>query len=253
MNVLDIDLDFFIHGERVTGPEKNTRPNSENRNPWSSDEIDTFLQKNLNLNISTPCNGSIVKDHHEVFYAWRKLISENRLKTPFFIAHVDAHSDFGMRYPIGDSLQRMLKLELKARQYPQDGDDGLNCGSYMIFALACRWFKNIDFIAANSWKDDLPINDLLYDSSLCRNPTTEMDDLLKAGMDIELELKRDTEDGYVSCGEPKIRMPIIATKDIKNRYKNIKWDYIFLAKSPEYVIEAGDGLISIIGKYIQPL
>ena len=67
MNVLDIDLDFFLDASvshRDDDPAN--RPDEYGLQPWSTTQTTDFLEKTLNVRMNSP--GTVVQSHHEVFY-----------------------------------------------------------------------------------------------------------------------------------------------------------------------------------------
>lgn len=95
LNVLDIDLDFFLD-KTVDGRSDNpaNRPDEYGIVPWSVADVTDFLENTLNVGMNN--SGAVVQSHHEVFYQWKNLIEARGLVVPFKVVHVDAHSDLGL-------------------------------------------------------------------------------------------------------------------------------------------------------------
>lgn len=87
MNVLDIDLDFFLR-EWPRRRESNGRPSACEYQPWSPTEVEDYLLKRCNLKKDSPIPGVVVKHHHELFDHWESLIVSKKLKTPFRLIHM---------------------------------------------------------------------------------------------------------------------------------------------------------------------
>jgi hypothetical protein len=156
MHILDIDMDFFLDGRVTAAARDAPRPVADDHGlvPWSEDRVTNFLEK---LNIQPGIKTHFVNHHDEVFPIWRRQIEESILKTPFHVVHVDAHSDLGMGFPDWPYLHtEFLKMSLKERHHPKTGNEGLNFGNYLLFAVGNRWISEIDFVANSSWRDDLP-------------------------------------------------------------------------------------------------
>ena len=257
MNVLNLDLDFFLNG-RVAGwgSVGLGRPPLVGHEPWPEEAVRRFLEQSLNLKGKVP--GKLVTEHHAVFADWRELIAGKRLKPPFFICHVDAHSDLGMGYRSWEFLHRdFLDLSLASRAFPKEGNTGINCGSFMAFAAGNRWFNKLDFVVPSCWKDDVPYWLLSGD---CFPLKTEP---IKADAQLRIELRKlpfgcnpssradfDFKNGLLSVGEPKIPFNIISWDSVGNRYQGTTWDYVYLSLSPQYVPKEADTLIPVISDYM---
>jgi hypothetical protein len=59
-----------------------------------------------------------------------------------FLSWTYLHSDF-------------LSLNVGDRPYARQGLDGLNFGSFLAFALGCRWTSETDFVINQNWHDDI--------------------------------------------------------------------------------------------------
>lgn len=86
MRVLDLDLDFFVHGTEYWMP-KGTRLDSEYYPPWSLEDTMRFLEGRCRLAEKLP--GFVVEDHGEVFRLWREGIRRGDLTLPLSVTHVD--------------------------------------------------------------------------------------------------------------------------------------------------------------------
>jgi hypothetical protein len=262
MNILSLDLDFFMHGIVHNRSDSNdSRPDDHVITPWEAEAVLSFLHDSLNLRASRP--GREVCSHHEVFFAWRDAIARKILRPPFFVCHVDAHSDLGMGTASWVYLHSdFLELEVSKRAYPREGKEGLNLGSFMSYAIGNRWISRVDFVASESWCDDIP-RCLLSDSSLSHETGS-----LKPNVELEVELMhvpRDTVRGLryrsdictefkkvrKSVGEPSVPFSILDGKNLGGRYSAYSWDFVFLSRSPGYVPTSGDELLPGIRAYIK--
>ena len=156
MNVLDIDLDFFLdRSVSHRSDDINNRPDEYGLVPWTVTVVSDFLENMLNVGVKN--SGAIVQSHHEVFYKWKTLIERGDLTVPFKVVHVDAHSDLGMGSSSWTYLHsEFLSMDLRDRPNAREGDDGINFGSFLAFALGCRWISGVDFVVNHSWHDDIP-------------------------------------------------------------------------------------------------
>ena len=155
MNVLDIDLDFFLN-RRLDGrsDDPNKRPDDDDLVAWSTADVTAFLESTLNIGKSP---GAIVQSHDEVFYHWKHLIDRRELMVPFRVVHVDAHSDLGMGFPSWAYLHsEFLSMAISDRPNAKKGDWGINFGSFFAFAFGCRWISQADFVINRNWHDDIP-------------------------------------------------------------------------------------------------
>lgn len=257
MRVLNLDLDFFLN-EAVyrRSDDINERPDDEGLVPWEADAVIRFLEDSLNLRAR--CPGRVVRHHDEVFFIWREMLQRNAMTAPFFVCHVDAHSDLCMGSTACTYLHSdFLELPLLQRQYPKEGDDGINFANYMSFAIGNRWISEIDFIVPSFWRADIPWWSLA-DEFIGRTNETVM-----RGNQVQIELMYAPREKIRSLapfskirkpiGEPKVPFNIISYKSLFNRYRDVHWDFVFLSQSPGYVPTSGDALIPVIESYIAAL
>lgn len=257
MNILSLDLDFFMHGIAHSRSDSlANRPNDHGITPWTEKEVIAFLEDALHFSEKKP--GKVVSSHHDVFFAWRDGIGRSLIKPPFFVCHVDAHSDLGMGLPSWVYLHSdFLELELPKRAFPQEGEWGLNFGSFMPFAIGNRWISGVDFVASESWRDDIPRN------LLVTLPSGQGHEFLRPPMKLDIQLMHASRslierNCYMTnfrtirrqVGEPIIPFHLLNAEAVGNRYANKEWDFVFLSHSPGYVPEAADPLLDVIGKRI---
>ena len=147
MRALDIDLDFFQFG-RITGScgySEGKRTNSNDVSPWPKERVRKFLESQCGLVAGSKLPIWKVSKHHEVFIIWRSLIDQDLLNAPFELIHVDAHADFGTGTISAEYfISKYLYLEVDSRDDPPYEElDGINEGSYLLFAIANRWITAI--------------------------------------------------------------------------------------------------------------
>jgi hypothetical protein len=266
MRVLNIDLDFFLNNRVTMQPDDpDNRPDEEGLIPWKAAVVEKYLRTTLNLQGKVP--GRVVQSHDEVFYHWRELIASKKLLPPFFVCHVDAHSDLGMGTPSWIYLHSdFLELPLVARPNPTTGSQGLNFANYMAFAAGNRWFTEIDFVAPKCWHDDIPRFMLSDDSP---GPTSPREEFYQPNSalfielmhvprnEIESRLYTLTSDWFRirrrSVGEPRIPLNIIAASSVGKRYWGQSWNYVYLSHSPGYTPTSADALIPVISKHIDQI
>ena len=82
------------------------------------------------------------------------------LQPPFHVTHVDAHADLGL----GDSgyVYLMTSLlfappESRLHPAPPTGKTGLTEGNFLLFAIACRWINDLEYVyGEGGGEDELP-------------------------------------------------------------------------------------------------
>lgn len=258
MNVLSLDLDFFMRGVIHNAPDDVAkRPDAERVMPWTEEAVTDFLDNILYVPKKTP--GRVVSSHHEVFDAWAETIEAGLLQPPFFVCHVDAHSDLGMGFSSWTYLHSdFLELPLDKRSAPKRGNGALNFGSFMSFAIGNRWISSLDFISSESWQHDIP-------SFLLSDKTRELNrQNLKPPAQLEIELMYVPSEQMSDCilmnrfmqyrkpiGEPVVPFNLLNAQTIADRYRNTRWDRIYLAHSPGYVPVCADPLLDLIAERIE--
>ncbi len=145
--ILDLDLDCFIEGIARHKPDDSPRLDDTEHPPWNEDRFRYFLEHQCGLSKERRIPGKVLTYHVEAFELWRKLISTHQLRPPFGVVHVDAHSDLGL----GETsyiylMTEFLDLPMRKRIYPPKGTGYLTSGSYLAFACACRWIRDLTFV-----------------------------------------------------------------------------------------------------------
>jgi len=246
MRILDIDLDFFLN-KRPEPSCSEERLNDADIYPWEKSKVERFLEEQCKLSKDEPVNGKIVKHHHYAFYFWRELIEKNILETPFEVIHVDAHSDLGAGFGSGPYIAgELLHKPLEERMYPNCNEFSLNKGSFITFAIACRWISEITIVHYPEWGDDF-----------CWYYWKNNDD--SSGY-LQLKKYNSPEEFQESFNpnfktepieyEPEVR----ANKVDQSKYYNSQpFSFINLSVSPEYTPLSSDRLIPVIKKYIEEI
>lgn len=261
MNILDLDLDFFLTSRTTNKPFNGDR--ADDLTPWSHDVVRAFLENTLGLNKTGKIKGAFLTEHVEVYDSWKKLIESKKLTTPFNLYHVDAHADLGM----GDGswsriLKDLLKLSPLDRTTPSRGGlFGLSSGNFIAYAIANHWINEISFIVCENWRDDIPIQ--LFDQKSWDYWISL--DLPKRGnheLYIEfLRLNDESEKRYSyhdepiheigeRIGEPKVKFNIIDSNNSDTMLNDVQWDFLFLTQSPSYTPKSADALIPLIREYM---
>lgn len=141
--VLDIDLDFFVHGVACYRDPLAGRLDAGDYPPWTSDDATSFLREQCLLDHPVP--GFAVEHHGEVFGRWKALIEAGSLRPPFHVTHVDAHADLSM----GEIGYHYLLTELVHMPICERSDAALQKagdGDYLAFAIGCRWVRDLAYV-----------------------------------------------------------------------------------------------------------
>lgn len=140
--VLDLDLDFFVHGIEHWRDRDHGRLDAAEYPAWSLDETLDFLHTRCGL--TSPLPGVVVEHHGELFLRWRDAIDARTLRAPFHVTHVDAHADLGL----GDAgyVHLLTELMWRAPEGRRDPGAALNDGNYLAFAVGCRWLSGLDYV-----------------------------------------------------------------------------------------------------------
>ncbi|CAN5180831.1 hypothetical protein BH09SUM1_BH09SUM1_13470 [soil metagenome] len=239
MNVLSLDLDFFL--DRVHLWRGEGRLNSAEYHPWTEHQVRSFLEDQCGLSESNPVPGFYATHHDAAFHYWRRLIDRGRLAIPFDVAHLDAHADLG----VGDDSYEEIMGELlhlppgeRAARITR-----LDEGNFLAYAAACRWTSSITFVTPPAWKGK-DANFLHFRDFDERTGLIEM----RAVDPEHLRAKMAKHDYFVTAAalEPTIPYRVIGSSEYR---ETEHFDFVFLCQSPEYTPVESDALISIIRGY----
>jgi hypothetical protein len=254
MNFLNLDLDFFVHGNIVHWPQSKVRRSSPRQyRSWTPKELIQFLEGQCGLSTKSPIPGRFGKHHDAVYDYWSDLRSVTATSAaPFNVVHVDAHADLGF----GDGswmnlCTDLLHLPLASRSNPLRGNKGLNLGSYIPYAVACQWISSIEFVTHPGWNwNDLP--PLLFKNYDVHSGFLQLKRFARSSVDDASKIMR-----FFEAMEQLTLVPIGTEPDVPftaTPYKAWKasspFDYAFLAQSPNYTPASADKLIGIFCRYI---
>jgi len=246
MNILDIDLDFFL-SDISTGASQN-RLDSTEYFAWSEENVRLFIENQCGLSRKKPVKGSLFTHHHEAFILWRDLIKKNILKTPFEVVHVDAHADLGLslfdnswKYISGE----LLFLPLEQRITPCEGGmNGLSANNYLYFALACQWIRKLTYVHHPKMNNDLP--PFIFKDFNTESGFIQLKKYDKTVLDNERFFDSLQKNPILGM-EDEILFDLIECKNYK---ANSAFTFVFLTQSPSYTPISSDKLIPIIKDYI---
>jgi hypothetical protein len=141
--VLDVDLDFFVHGVASFRDPEVGRLDGDEYPPWTTDAAMSFLRERCGLD--GPLPGFAVERHGGVFGKWQALIEAGQLQTPFHVTHVDAHGDLSMG-EIGYKHVLTELVHLPLRNRPAAAAARVGDGDYLAYAIGCRWLRDLDYV-----------------------------------------------------------------------------------------------------------
>lgn len=236
--VLDLDLDFFVHGVEHWRDRDAGRLDADDYPARSVDEALDFLQGRCGLTGRLP--GFVVEHHGELFARWRDAIDGGVLQPPFHVTHVDAHADLGL----GDAgyVHLMSDLLFRDPQDRRDPGEHLADGNYLLFAIGCRWLSGLDYVYNRNELPGEGPGDLMPYAMEGYRPDAEH---------IELPVfTRGQIDDLLFGGrpEPVRREPRVPFRALPFRqYRaSAPFDLICLARSPEYTPATCDPIYDAI-------
>jgi hypothetical protein len=233
VRVLDLDLDFFIHGVAHYRESSDDRLEPEYATPWDLDAAITFVEQQCAVDRKLP--GMVVEHHGELFPLWRRALETSHLVAPFHVTHVDAHADLGL----GDAgykqiMTQLLFLDPEERANPVIGGPyGLGDGNYLAFALACRWISDLVYVHNDEGGDDL----MTYHLENCDPLATNIELKAVRPEDFDRKLFFPAEPLVPDRTEPKI--PFLVT-NWRSFRAEAPYDFICLAHSPGFTPVGSD-------------
>lgn len=254
MRVLDIDLDFFLHGAAHGVDSAGRRLDADEYPPWPVDVAITFLVERCQLNGRQP--GFVVEHHNEIFYRWGEAIDAGRMTTPLEVVHVDAHADLGLgdasySYLMGElafeAIEERYEILKTRRPSSRSGmldldSYALTDGNWLMFALACGWLSNLTYVTNScaETSDGRRPGDLM--SVLMQNFDMQADYLQVVG---------SQEDWIGRWGRPKTidhrDPPVPFITNVWREYRASEpFDIVCLTRSPEYTPEEADPIFDAI-------
>lgn len=246
MHVLDLDLDLFLN-EIANDKGGKDRLSDDEFDPWREADVRRFLEHNCGLSKEKPTEGAVFRNHEEVFLYWKRLIDEGSLVTPFEVVHADAHADLCSGEPSWCYLMSdFLAQEVEDRPTFMTDNEYLTGGSYLAFAIGCRWICKLSYVHH-------PSLSLLFGPDI---PPSFMKDF-DHGTQI-IQLKRYNSEQVRTIGmyrpeptplglEPAIPLDLIKCHDFKT---TAPFSLVCLACSPAFTPKSSDALIPIIREYI---
>lgn len=237
MRVLDIDLDFFL-ADCCPLAEMGERPVLKGHEPWAEHEVVRFLEAHCGLNAAQPIPGRIFDTHDKALCFWEEQLAAGRLRAPFHVTHVDAHSDLGIGWPGPGFVLNTVLARVPDARADLDGyyaQRKLDEANYLLFALAMRRVCALDNVRNPCSRADIPAQvlcdgrtDLIRLSSLASR-------LLEGRNGPEPEIPFHVYDDWTAF---RVEAP---------------YDFVTLALSPRYAPAEADALAEVIARYITPV
>lgn len=237
--VLDIDLDYFL-ADCCPLAAMGERPMLKGHEPWAAEAVEHFLERQCLLSQAHPIPGRIFPTHDGALLYWRELLEEGRLRAPFHVTHVDAHSDLGIGYPgPGYVLYNVLSLPPENRMdlerfYAQKKLDESN---YLLFALAARIIGSLDNVRRPFSKADIPSHIL--------QPREK-------GEEAFLCLPQSFFELFEKRNGPEPRIPFRHVQQDGAFMASAPYDFVSVAVSPRYAPREADDLLPVFRKYMRP-
>lgn len=251
MVILDLDLDFFLDN-----PVKGVYFSSEERvmdeacanSVWSEDRVRVFFENNLGLSKTHKIPGRVVCGHDEALYFWDELIQKSKLNTPFSVIHIDSHADLdfggvGKIAVLEEIIHWPLELRKPSNCHNIEIDNkyyDIDIGNYLLFALVFRWISDLTYCGNPNWDcGDFPAE--IIKGGMSGNGIDEITDLY-------IQLKpRNLAIGDTSR-EPMI--PFKVCPRIEDVCYKGDFDFVSIAKSPNYTPQNADYILEVIKEYI---
>ena len=268
MKVLDLDIDYFMK-EVVNGISEDEvlrlSDTEYSKSVWTKEEVINFIENNLGLTKSNKIKGKIVEGHNEALYFWEELINAKKLIAPFEVVHVDSHADLGLGYSswkfiLDELLKKPVVERIKCKTYIDSKGNikEIGIGDYLLYAICYRWISKLTYCAnPNGDKNDYIIDILKnYDEKPIFEK--EVTNIIQLVYNNSMKRPDYCSPAYykeeyfkTSISDPEIPFCIIPTIEGVN-FKD-GFDYIVVAKSPNYTPSSIDFVIDIIREYIDEI
>lgn len=275
MRVLDVDMDYFMTRVENNVPRYETKRLDESEygsTVWSVRRIYDFLENNLGLSKERKVPGRIVTGHDEALYFWKELIEQGRLKKPFEVIHVDSHADLGcggLEYGADNYImEKMLALPVEERPKNSKYIDkrrnkwkDIDIGDYLLYAIAYRWIKRIDYCGNPCGESDdylwYTLKDF-HENHVGNKPVWNTIQLLY-NPDEEVPIPKDLEDferekkEYLRKSKREPEVPLLIIPNVEDVHYNGDFDFAVLAQSPNYTPASADFIMDIFREYIEEI
>jgi hypothetical protein len=238
--VLDIDLDFFVEDVANWRSYEAERLDGAEFPPGDVSRALAFLRGQCSLAERLP--GIVVDRHAELFDRWKEAIAAELLIPPLAITHVDAHADLGT----GDIgfihlLGELLFLPPEDRISPARGEDGLDDGNWLSYAVACHWIGDLTYVYNRLGPDPQDVFPYVmagFDpaASNIELPAIDSSDLA----DLYMSMDRER---VVRFREPKVPFRTVPWQEYRS---DGPFDFVCLTRSPAFTPAESDVLFDQI-------
>lgn len=232
MKVLDLDLDFFL-SDCCPLAAPGERPDETCANAWAPEAVRAYLEDHCGLSLQQPVPGRIFETHDGALDFWQEMLSQGRLRAPFEVVHVDAHSDLAIGRPGPDFvLKAVLTRPVEKRPSIEAYRTGrkLDEANYLLFALAFHWIDDLTLVRMARSRPDIP--------SVIRSRGNDV-------VFLTSDIARLMEDKL----GPEPLIPLHVYDDCET-YHGGGFDFVTLAHSPRYAPRSADRLIDVIRPYL---
>jgi hypothetical protein len=221
--VLDLDLDVFVSPVvEVNGDATYRAGSGEHQVAPEAEIMAAFAKFELSPDRKVP--GAFIEHHREAYFFWRDLVASGRLKVPFDVVHVDAHSDLGNGATTVKLCERWAAIPDKLNEDP---GGRVNSADYLAFALMNGWVRALVNLRRPDSPSDVPV--ILYKEfdprtsrfTMKRFATGEIArtcDVGFAGANYEVLHEIRYAEGMIAEFKPIGRQP----------------DFVFVARSPAF-------------------
>lgn len=145
MNVLSIDIDFFVEPVAHSRPFGSVERLDAGEYAVDDEASVTQLLERCGLSPGARVPGVFIRHHHQAFDVLAIACASEQATA--VLTHVDAHSDLGM----GDSgyvylATELVHLTIDERRRPRRGDEQMNEANWLAFAVAAGLVSDVTFV-----------------------------------------------------------------------------------------------------------
>lgn len=236
MNVLNIDLDFFLN-KIADNRFGDIRLDKNEFLPWNEKDFRLFLENKCRLNTAKKIPGKIITHHDEAFYIFKNLYKDDS-NNQISLTHIDAHTDLKAGFPnVGllYILHTLNNIPIENRKHKIDLNH-MGPANYLSFAISLNLFSKILFVHHSDYNnEDMPVaffKDLCFKSGFIEMKGYDVDDFdLTSPINVDHQIPF-----YISSKEDYCAQET--------------YDYIIFCQSPAYTPCTSDFLLDVVKEYI---
>ena len=241
MNILDIDIDFFLDRKCDNPAKVGKRLPADDYHVWKEKDVRSFVENQCRLTKTNRIKGRIAERHDALFDTVNELEYSN-----IQLFHVDAHHDLYCKNMVW-VMEELVTIPVEKRvKKVLENRNMLDEGNVVAFLLACRKLSHFFFITntKRQWHERYRI----YSENFNEHSPHLQVPTIKPGQKWDKMVGYDLNLEKVNWVEPQIPIEIIDYNDWKA--EDIKFDFVFVCRSPEYTPEESDSLIPFFREYI---